>query len=335
MPNIPRISVVTVALNRENHISYAVESILAQTFSNWEYILVDNGSFDSTPEIMRKYAAGDGRIRVFSRPGLNLPEVRNAALAECRGDYVAILDSDDIALSERFERQLAFLDGDNGVDGIGTGFDFIDTNGDAIQVNKYAKRLTDPDELRRMERDGWSCFLHSSMLFRRSALEHVGGYRRQFVSAEDDDLYLRLLDHHNLANLPERLVRYRWHDGNACTPTLIVQLRRVIALASAHLRLHDFFDPVDTRQKPLDYAFLLAMLEQLGTFALPVWLFWIGLLQFYHVGEAEMVISAWRKVLSLPLSFDGNSEVLRHWNNFRRDFPQESERIAEQYTIRF
>ena len=322
------VSVTMVSLNRETYLAAAVDSILSQTFGDWELILVDNGSSDGTYDVMKRYEAGDGRVRAFRRPGLNLPEVRNAALAHAVGTYVAVLDSDDLAMPDRLERQIAFMESNPGIAGCGSGFDFIDAAGASIHVDKYKKRPTDPEELRRLERDGWSCFLHSSMIFRRSALEKAGGYRRAFDTAEDDDLYLRLLDDHDLANVPEQLARYRWHGENACTPSLEVQLRRVAAVASAHMRLNRLPDTVDSHEGDLDSGFVLAALERLGPAAGPAWLFLIGLLQFYRFGQDGLLDRAWRAVLALPADHAADPEVLRHWRNFRRDFPKEAESVA-------
>jgi|GEM_PF-1264356 Glycosyltransferases involved in cell wall biogenesis len=329
---MPRASVVIPVLNREKYLPAAVESILAQTFSDWELILSDGGSRDASPDIMRDFAAKDKRIRFFSHPGTNAPEGRNAALAEARGEFVAMLDSDDVACPERLEKEIAFLDGHPEITAVGGDFDFIDSDGNAMELKKYTTRLTDPDELRRRTSLGWHCFLQSTMLFRRAALTAVGGYRAAFRYAEEDDLYYRLYEQNAiLANVPSRLARYRWHGENACIPSLTTQLHRVAALGSAYCRRNGLADPIAQRQGGLDYPFLLELFSLLGDKGLAVRLFWLGLLQRYAVADREAFHKAWLD--TLPLRFDPalRQEVLRHWETCRNQYPNDAAILAKRF----
>lgn len=129
MSHKPRVSVVMVTLNREKYLAEAVDSVLRQTYGDWELILSDGGSKDRSLDIMREYAARDERIRVFVHPGTNAAEARNASIGEAVGEYVAILDSDDIALPERLRMQVEYLDAHPSVAGLGTGFYFASGRG--------------------------------------------------------------------------------------------------------------------------------------------------------------------------------------------------------------
>lgn len=325
-----RISVVMPVLNREQYLPAAIESVLGQSFTDWELILSDGGSHDASVEVMRRYARRDKRIRVFLHPGTNAPEGRNAALAEAGGEFVAMLDSDDVTAPNRLAMQIDYLDKHPEITAVGGNFNFIDAGGQPLQMHKYEKRLTDPEELRRHVFLGWHCFLQSTMLFHRSALTRVNGYRSIFRYAEEDDLYYRL--YHAgavMTNLPAQLVSYRWHGANACIPSLATQLHRVAALASAYCRMNGIPDPVDSRRRELDYPFLLFLFERLGDEGLPPRLFWIGLLQAYGVGGQDMLADAWRGIGTLR-SDDQNmkNEIRRHWQNCKEKYPDVASAVA-------
>lgn len=318
----PLVSVMMPVLNHVRYVDEAVDSIERQTFADWELLVSDAGSRDGTAAALRRRAAANAAIRLFSHPGSTIAEARNALLAEAAGEFVAVLDSDDVALPERLERQIAFLEGNPGLVGTGSDIIFIGADGGPAEPGKFPLRLTDPDELRRRRRAGWGCFIHSTMLFRRRALEGIGGYRTQFRHAEDEDLYLRLLDRHDLANLPDKLALYRWHGGNASQPTFSHHVYRVVAVAAAHLRLAGLPEIDPARREAFDYPFLLELFDRLGDRSLTPRLFWIGLLQAYGTGMPDMAAEAWRGVLALRRDADLDGEVARHWRTCRTKFPE-------------
>lgn len=320
MASQPRVSVVMPVLNREAFLPSALDSILAQTFAEWELVVSDGGSSDATQAILDRYASRDARIRWFCHPGLNIPAARNALLAEMRGDYMAVLDSDDLALPDRLARQVAFLESRPELVGIGANLQCIDDAGNPVESGRYPVRLTNPVELRQRLRAGWGCFTHTSMMIRRTAMGAVGGYRPLFRHAEDDDLFLRLVEQGDLANLPDILVCYRCSEENRIRTGR--PLHRAVALASAHLRLTGRPDLVDGRREAVDYAFLSEMLDVLGPASLPVRLFWIGMLQFYREEMPERLFEAWCHVSALPFREDMASEIRRHWDNLRSGFPE-------------
>lgn len=321
MSRVPLVSVMMPILNREDLIADSVESVCRQTFPDWELVVSDGGSTDGTVPLLERYAKRDPRIRVYVDPGTTTVQCRNAILPRLRGEYVAVLDSDDISLPDRLERQVAFLEAHPGLAGTGSAIGFIDADGEPIASGKYAMRLTDPAELRRRQFEGWNCFVHSSMLVRRSAVAAIGGYRDIFRHAEDDDFFLRLLDYGELANMPDKLVLFRHHAGNTSAPTPAVLTHRIVALASAHLRLAGKADPVDARRAPVSHAFFLDLLNRLGAAAPPVLLAWIGLLQHYGMGGDGLLPEAWQRLAALPKCDEWAAETARHEKNFRERFP--------------
>jgi len=201
----PRVSVVMALHNAESFIREAVLSILAQTYRDFELIIVDDASTD------RSFAAlgcfSDARMRVIrNSTNAGAAASRNEALAVARGEFIAIMDADDVCAPERFERQVAFLDAKPRVGIVGCGiYDNIDARG-AVLYTSYLPQYNDTIQTTLLDR--W-CFLHPSIMFRRTLYEIVGGYRAAFEPAEDHDFILRLLEHCEAHNIPERLVSYR------------------------------------------------------------------------------------------------------------------------------
>lgn len=317
----PLITIIMPFLDRIRYLPQAVDSLRAQSIEDWELVAVDGGSQDGARELFEQYAKADSRVRIFENPRGGIAVNRNFALARARGEFVAILDSDDVAHPMRLEKQLTYLKANSGLLGIGTNFDFIDGDGSLLQLDKYKQRLTDLSELRQRQREGWSCFMHTSMLIRLSALETIGGYRTAFRLAEDDDLFLRLLDMGDLGNMSESLVYYRWHGGNT-TGSLDSLIHRAVALASAHLRMANLQDPLESRVEAINYPFFLELQSALAEKSIPIWLMWIGMLQHYRLGDDELLEHAWRNVLRFPLTEQYEAETRRHWRRFCEEFAE-------------
>lgn len=205
----PRVSVIMSTFNNATYLPLAMESIAQQTFRDFEWIVVDDGSTDDTAAVLARYA--DPRLRVVvhaERRGLT--RSLNEALALSRGTYVARMDGDDIALPERFARQVAFLDAHPAVGLVGTAFMYID--------GQNAVHGTEPvfetDEAIRSRLLRHNCFGHGTIMARRSLLVAAGGYDETFTYAQDYDLWLRLAEKARVANLPDRLYCWRQNAGS-------------------------------------------------------------------------------------------------------------------------
>lgn len=204
----PRISVIIPAFNREHLVGNAITSILAQTESDFELLLIDDGSTDGTLRLMESYQ--DDRVRVFSSPtNQGIPQSRNRGLRESRGDYVAWLDSDDISYPNRLAIQARFLDDNPSITLIGSWTHALDASG---QPKRKVKLLpTTPDDVR--TRHLFRCsILQYSMMGRGDVLREYG-YDENFPVCQDYDLFARLEGRHKLANLPQALVARRIHAG--------------------------------------------------------------------------------------------------------------------------
>lgn len=206
---MPRISVILAAYNSEKYLVSAVESILHQTYRDFELLLFDDGSTDSTPRIIREFGKKDHRVIPISRPNKGLTRTLNEGIERATGEYLARMDADDISLPERFEKQVAYLDAHPECVCLGTRVTLIDPYGSPIRVgdHKLTHEQIESDLLRGI---GWA-IVHPAAMMRTEAVRRLGGYREQFKTSQDLDLFLRLGEIGKLANLPEPLVQYRQH----------------------------------------------------------------------------------------------------------------------------
>jgi glycosyltransferase involved in cell wall biosynthesis len=208
---MPPCSVLMPVYNAERFVGEAVESILNQSYGDFEFIIIDDGSTDRSPEILRSHATRDPRIRLTSRPNTGYLRALNEGLAQCHGEYIARMDADDVALPERLQRQIAFLDEHPECLMVGCGLLRIDADGDLL-CEEHLPESHEEIEARLLRAVG--AIGHPAAVIRRQSLVEVGGYREPYYGSEDHDLWLRLAEHGRLANLPEALLKCRVHLGN-------------------------------------------------------------------------------------------------------------------------
>lgn len=195
--------------NASRYLREAVESVLGQTFADFEFIAVDDGSTDDSLAILREYERRDGRVRVISRPNTGIVVALNEMLGVARGEFIARMDSDDVCLPERFEKQVAWLKEDPKRVAVGCWILNIDADGDPINYFKPPVRHDAIDE--RHVRGLGLAVAHPAAMIRHSGLRAIGGYRKEYEPAEDVDLFLRLGEVGELGVIPEVLLRYRNH----------------------------------------------------------------------------------------------------------------------------
>jgi glycosyltransferase involved in cell wall biosynthesis len=208
---MPTISVLMPVYNAAGYLSEAVESILGQTFADFEFLIVDDGSTDRSPAILERYAARDRRIRLTSRPNTGHTVALNELLGVAGGELLARMDADDIALPTRLARQVDYLRAHPDVVCVGTAVHFIDSAGRFLRARHPGM---DHEEIQERALAGDCPLNHPSVMMRRAAVEAVGGYRAEFQPAEDLDLWLRLGEVGRLTSLPEVLMKYRQHTGS-------------------------------------------------------------------------------------------------------------------------
>lgn len=211
MNNISPSPALTVAMsvyNGERFLVPAIESILAQTFTDFEFLIVDDGSSDKSAAIIESYAARDARIRPIIRENHGLIVSLNQMLAEARAPIIARMDADDISRQDRFEKQMAFLaaNPDHGI--VGSWSTDIDENDEPWTVDAPEHPVTHA-EFEHNIRYGGPLLCHPVVMFRADIVRQAGGYHAAFKHCEDHDLWLRLASVTKMANIPERLIRYR------------------------------------------------------------------------------------------------------------------------------
>lgn len=209
----PRVSVLIPAWNAAETLPEALETVCAQTFTNFEIVAVDDGSDDETGRILERFAALDPRIRPHRIPHAGLIVALNHGMSACRGEFVARFDADDRAHLERLARQVAYLDDHPDVDAVGSRIRcFPDENvGEGFRVYEaWINSLVTPEEIARdifIE----SPLVHPTVTIRRSVLERVGGYE-DHGWPEDYDLWLRMhTAGSRFAKVPEIL--HEWREG--------------------------------------------------------------------------------------------------------------------------
>lgn len=203
----PRVTVVMAVHNGGKYIRQAIDSLLNQSLHEFELIVVDDASTDESLNMVRTYS--DPRIHILENSVQKGPSYsRNRGWKRARGEYIAILDADDIALPDRLRLQSEYLSANPDVALCGGNFETIDESGNTKSRDRIRR---DPLTLRWLLLFG-NCFVHSTVMFRREAVESLGGYDETMPRGEDYDLYLRLASHGRIVFLNDILCRWRDHQ---------------------------------------------------------------------------------------------------------------------------
>jgi glycosyltransferase involved in cell wall biosynthesis len=214
---IPAVSVVMPAYNAEKYIGEAIESILNQTFDDFELIIIDDASTDSTWKIIQEYAKKDTRVVIFqNEKNLKLAKTLNIGILKAQGKYIARMDADDISLLNRFQKQFDFMEENPEVVILGGSMKIIDQNG---SIRSYRKYHQDDSTIRRYI-FRYSPFCHPTIFIRRSCLNKTVGYDEKYNPAEDYHLYFQLGRLGKFANLKDTLICYRVVDNSMTTGKL-------------------------------------------------------------------------------------------------------------------
>ncbi len=192
--------------NGAQYLMEAIDSILNQTFSDFEFIIVNDASNDNSPAILAEYAAKDKRIKIINNElNLGLTKNLNKAIKESKGEYLARFDADDISYPDRFKLEVKFLDENKSCVLVGTWAEVIDGKGKIIRTVKY---LTSSKDLKKVLIQ-YNPFFHSSAMIRKRALNDVGLYDESWIFAQDYELWLRIAQKYDIANIPQVLLKYR------------------------------------------------------------------------------------------------------------------------------
>ena len=209
---VPKVTILMTVYNGEGYLRECVDSVLGQTFKDFEFLIIDDRSSDNSRDIINSYK--DKRIHLIKND-VNLGQVKslNIGLDNARGEYIARMDQDDMMMENRLERQVGFLDRKKDISVVGTWGEVIDEEG------KVFTRTRLP--LRNEEMIGTVLFcgyflMHPSVMFRKDDVMQAGKYNESIVFSEDYDLWMMLLlNRRKLANIPEYLIRFRYHNKSS------------------------------------------------------------------------------------------------------------------------
>lgn len=229
----PQISVLMPVYNAERYLREAVESILNQSFTDFEFLIVNDGSTDGSAAVLMEYAAKDDRIRLISRPNTGYVVALNEMLGLAGGEFLARMDADDAAVSDRFERQVAFLGSNPDHVAVGSRVLLIDPEDEPISPFGKAMLHEEIDQ-GHLDKCAGSLICHPTVMMRKAAIDSIGAYRINMEPAEDVDLFLRLAEIGKLRILPEILLHYRMHHSSVSMTRRHEQLhviRRIVSEA--------------------------------------------------------------------------------------------------------
>lgn len=198
------------AYNGARYVTAAIDSILMQTLRDFEFVIIDDGSTDGVGDLLREYNTREPKIRLLVQENQGLTKSLNNGVRIACGQYLARMDADDVARPTRLESQLEFLEKNRKVVAVGADVDLLDPTG--YSYGRRVQPSRHDDIVMRLVRGDGAAMVHPVVMFRMAALRQVGGYDEDFAVAQDLDLYLRLSEIGELANLPEVLLGWRQHE---------------------------------------------------------------------------------------------------------------------------
>jgi glycosyltransferase involved in cell wall biosynthesis len=287
----PQVSVIIPAYNGDRYITQAVESVISQTYKNWEIIVVDDGSTDDTRQALQPYF---DRIRYFYQENQGVAAARNRGIQESRGELIAFLDQDDFFLSDKLAGQVALFDAQPSLGIVNSGWRIVKEQGETVSdINcwEYFPTLNLKTWIVQM------LVLPSAMMFSRKWLENVGGFNSEFDSVDDADLVLRLaLLGCEAAWLPQVTVCYRQHDKN-------VSIKKALKQANLFIKLkQNFFNKPDLPQHIRD-------LENPAFYEALTWMAW----HLYYSGYPASAVEYYQK--SFAYTPYSAKKTVRDWIN--------------------
>jgi glycosyltransferase involved in cell wall biosynthesis len=226
----PRVTVLLPVYDADRFLDQAVESILTQSYRDFELLAIDDGSSDRSVALLEQHARRDPRVRIVRRAHEGVTATLNAGLALARGELVARMDADDLALPQRLELQVAALDREPGIACVGGAYEVIDVKGRRLSV---VRPPCGSAEIEAAALEGRSPIIHSAALYRRRQVLAIGGYDASVSVAQDYDLWLRLMDVARLANLPDVVLRVRYSATSVSGSRQAEQTEHVIRLCAA------------------------------------------------------------------------------------------------------
>ena len=208
-----KISVVMPAFNAERYVAAAIESILSQTYGDFEFVIVNDGSTDRTLDIIKGYAERDPRFRVITQDNQGISSALNRGIQETRYEWIAVMHADDVSMSNRLEKQLQAALNKPNVVAWGSYAYYISEKGKELGLSRIGP-TTETEFFDLLQRGKPVQIIHSTSLMRKEAVLKVGGYDPDYVTCEDLEFFQRLSQLGPILAIPEPLGQYRIHGEN-------------------------------------------------------------------------------------------------------------------------
>jgi glycosyltransferase involved in cell wall biosynthesis len=230
------ISVLMPAYNADRYVAKSIESILNQTHANFELLIIDDCSTDRTWEIISSFAEKDSRVKIIrNQANAGISANRNKLIALSKGKYIAWQDADDISKSYRLEKQLSFLLNNPGVGMVGGYLEFFDG-----EKSLYVRKYETDDEILKKNMFRQSPMAQPTVMVRKEALEKAGMFDEQLGQAEDLDLAYRIGNRYKWANIPEVLLKYRFHPASISNKNIRDNIRDTLMIRKKAAREYGY-----------------------------------------------------------------------------------------------
>lgn len=267
MLGAPQVTILMSVLNAGPHFPAAVESVLSQSFGDFEFLIIDDGSTEPPMDMLTEI--NDRRIVVRCQENMGLTKSLNRGLGMARGDYVARMDADDVSLPGRLEAQVHEMDANDGIDMVGTFFDVVDGEGKIIETKEL---IVDP--IYRLWRLQFhNNYGHGSMMLRRRSIIEAGGYDESLRYAQDYELWSRVSRKENTSIIPRVLYSYRMIEQGtqSSVKNYDAQLGNAIRISNHNLKMcrPDFSDSDCEEVRALYWQFQIDRPTRKGLEAVP------------------------------------------------------------------
>lgn len=205
----PFVSILLPVYNGEQYLTEALDSVLSQSYTHFELLIINDASTDNTQDILDAYAGKDNRITLYNNgSNFGVAKSLNILLKQAKGSYIARIDADDIWLPGKLEKQIIYLESHPGIYLLGTAKQTIDEQGKLLKGKE--KSIFSPEDIKKNILKG-NLFCHSSVVFRREILDTIGYYNENYKNTEDYEYWLRVISTFKVEIFPEVLTCYRLH----------------------------------------------------------------------------------------------------------------------------
>jgi glycosyltransferase involved in cell wall biosynthesis len=224
-----KIAILLPVYNAEQFLRECLDSVIAQTYADWKLFACNDGSKDSSLEILNEYASKDHRITVLDNPeNMGIVATINRLLKNIpeNAEFIALLDSDDVCLPDRMMRQINFLENNPDIGGVSSNLEIIDENSATTGFRKYPCSA----ELVRDALPYSNVLAQPAMMLRKEIIQRAGYYSSEYIGCEDYEFWLRILEFADFANLAEPVIKYRISSGQTKSRHLKATLKNTMKI---------------------------------------------------------------------------------------------------------